>query len=1060
MTLKPGQHIHIIACPRGEVGGPRLPPVVRPSEGVLRRVAGRRTRPKEKTRLPLRMTVYGVRWAARPDLGFPPKGFSVFRVAGSKRTKIGDFFLPRSKTWGVFRADAEARRPVMGPYFPTITRDNLGYLLPIVRLADPRTPISELRLLALKVADFFGEPHRADPGLAWSFWATGEAPPLTSLLSSTATRAALIAYYRSRATTYLLALALRFEYAVLFGLATDDLVPSATTNVHHLVAAKWAKDSGGSSTQLDRKKTCIPPPPREVEATRVPGSVGHPAFVAWPGWAHPAALSPTDVGGEPLPPTALVPRVPSPHTALTWSEAEPSGRLIDYGPVLYLASRFHFGADSAKELSSPPLPSGAVFEPLFEGEPLIRPSEPPHAIDTPGMPWPPLEGHYVYEVKSLNLLGFVSTTGTRARVRHHDDLAPLPPRVRVPDGPTLTVDGAGNAVTTLALDWDSAEDFVSPDAVEFRVAASFSALSTVAVEVLELLSADPLVCTIQVASVAAPADEYSGLRLMLPNGEFVIVEHGAGAPATMKVRRCGGRAPAVGVTGIILAPQPPTPPVRVAKEARAAASTAVVEAVTSLSPVEVRLAPYAPVNTARLYLHLLRATFDAHRVGDRFRLTAPVEGAPGAEAWAKWLALADPAVAMNGSPVIVYPPHLLTVTTPVPSGFVAGGLSLQVTSADDADYVASPALPGTSPALLDLRGNESSYAEVLLSLRSSAPPPEPGVGVFDPGSRLWASSAANYAEKAQFEVQWSAVAGAVRYEVWRALEGSLEDAAAEASDTKLRALAATQPAAFELRTGSAFGTRYLDELPGRAPTRALYRVRAISAAGVAGSFSPLLGPVHVPDVRPPPAPNLLRVAAAPVAEADRALVIEWTQPALAADLRFEIEARQAGVGDARFEPVTSIPAGTPPTGGRFRFVHADQVPGRKVEYRVIAVREALDPIDPAGNTRRDIRSAPSAARVGVAISAAPLAAPAGLAGVHDAGAGAVRLSWSNDDTYQSIAVYRRAPSRFGFELLTELPGSAELHDDAAATPGTWAYQLRARGHMREARTEAVEVLVP
>jgi hypothetical protein len=361
---------------------------------------------------------------------------------------------------------------------------------------------------------------------------------------------------------------------------------------------------------------------------------------------------------------------------------------------------------------------------------------------------------------------------------------------------------------------------------------------------------------------------------------------------------------------------------------------------------------------------------------------------------------------------------------------------------------------------MNLRGNESSGAEVLLSVRSTALPPAPTVGVFDPAARLWASSAANYAEQARFEVQWTAVAGAVRYEVWRVLEGRLTGATAQTPDVELRVLAAAQPSAFELRTAEAFGTSFDDELPGRAPTRALYRVRSVSAAGIAGAFSPVIGPVHVPDVRPPPAPNLLRVVAVAPAEADRALAIEWTQPALAPDVRFEIEARTPDEPNARFALVGTLAPGTATVAGRFRFVHGDRVPGRRYEYRVIGVREALDPIDPAGAAKRDIRSVPSAVRAGVAISAAPLAAPTGVAATHDAAIAGVRLAWTNADAYQRIAVYRRAPTRFGFELVTELDGAAEGHDDLAVGPGAWAYQLRARGVSREARTEIVEVVVP
>jgi hypothetical protein len=326
-------------------------------------------------------------------------------------------------------------------------------------------------------------------------------------------------------------------------------------------------------------------------------------------------LSPTDSDGAPLPASALVPRAPSPHTALSWTDREASGRLIDYGAVLYRIERYNFGAETAGLPSPSPLPADAMFQPLFAGEPVMRPAAEPHTIDTPGMPWPPLEGYYAYEIRGMNLLGFVSSQGARALVRHHDDLPPHSPRARAVNGPGATVDADGAVTAELKIDWDSSEDFASPDVVEFRVAASFSALTSVAVQVTELLSANPLACTIRVASLDGPADRHAGLRLMLPNGEFVIVNHGAGAPTTMTVRRSGGRAPAVGATGAILFAGPPTTLTRIARMDRTAAVAVTVEALTSLEPVELRLAPYVPINAARVYVHLLRATFDAVRTG-------------------------------------------------------------------------------------------------------------------------------------------------------------------------------------------------------------------------------------------------------------------------------------------------------------------------------------------------------------------------------------------------------------------------------------------------------------
>jgi hypothetical protein len=83
----------------------------------------------------------------------------------------------------------------------------------------------------------------------------------------------------------------------------------------------------------------------------------------------------------------------------------------------------------------------------------------------------------------------------------------------------------------------------------------------------------------------------------------------------------------------------------------------------------------------------------------------------------------------------------------------------------------------------------------------------------------------------------------------RALKGALVGATSTITDLDLCGLAATQPGGFEQRSGHIiFSTHYTDEIPGRAPTRAIFCVRAISAAGVPGFFSEVIGPVYVPDV--------------------------------------------------------------------------------------------------------------------------------------------------------------------------------------------------------------------
>jgi hypothetical protein len=68
--VEPGTSIHVIACFRGLL-----------STGNNQE------------------SVFGVRWAARPDLGFPSHGFVLHRVLAGTPMLIGRFFLPPSTDW-------------------------------------------------------------------------------------------------------------------------------------------------------------------------------------------------------------------------------------------------------------------------------------------------------------------------------------------------------------------------------------------------------------------------------------------------------------------------------------------------------------------------------------------------------------------------------------------------------------------------------------------------------------------------------------------------------------------------------------------------------------------------------------------------------------------------------------------------------------------------------------------------------------------------------------------------------------------------------------------------
>jgi hypothetical protein len=485
--------------------------------------------------------------------------------------------------------------------------------------------------------------------------------------------------------------------------------------------------------------------------------------------------------------------------------------------------------------------------------------------------------------------------------------------------------------------------------------------------------------------------------------------------------------------------------------------------VVSDDPLEIRLlqagsAALPGSEAVHVYLHGLRVSLQGTPTGPaQWRLEVPVDADARATTLNNWRALANHNVLLTGTPAIVYPQHGLTVAVAAPSDFLAGLLELHVTAADDKTYVASPVYPVADVALGNARGNESEAAVAVVSVRCLDPPSQPTVSSYDPATILWSTSAADYAESATYKLQWGAVAGVAQFEVWRALEGSLTGASADTSDEDLRTLAAAQGDAFDLRSGEVFTNLYEDSIPGRAPTRALYRVRAIAASGEKGPWTDIIGPVHVPDVRAPVRPNLLS-AGPPADGTERAIQVTWTQAGPVDGVRFDIEAKRAG--DTAFSVIGVVPKGTTPNAtGRYTFTDADVVPGKESVYRVIPVREARDPIDPTGVALRDVAGTTSKEIRTSAIG--QLEAPSDVVANYDAASNSVAVSWVNQDSYETVEVRRMAPGRYAFATLTSLAGDAKSFSDTDISSGDWKYQIRGLGVSRRADSEVnAEVTVP
>ena len=1029
--------IEIIACQRSDGGGP----------------TERRT--------------FGVRWATRPDLGFPRKGYDVYRVVdGGAPVIIGTFVLPDTTDWNTFASDVESRRPRSGPYFPPkhIQLDNLGFLLPLIALVDPRA-IADREASTRRAVRFFGGSHADDPQLRLELWPDGNVPPLDDLLAVPATQRRLIEWYSTHTIEFLCALALRFEYAVLLGLATDDFVEKGARVIYR-VGAKWEGLSGrAESDPTLTNRVCAPKPPDRFAADRAAGSVAHPAFNHFDGWTAPADMLPVDSNGTPQSQESLIPRAPAPITELFWSRQAMNGRLLTYHPVLYRLKRFDHGSNTAGSPATPPEPPSGSFVELFEGELLMHPNERPHALDRPGLRWPPLEGHYHYQLQGITMLG-VCTPAIVTSVHHRDELAPPPPAVQLRNERAVTfADAQATVEVELVVGWHAAHDFVGPDANEFRIATRWIPRRAVPVRVLGVTpdAGTEYTGTVTIDSLQSLANGFAGLRLVLPDGEYPIVDHGGGAQARMRVRRIAGRLPAPNQDGVIFAPAAPVASRRIARLARRPAVPVWIRDVDTGGPLRIRFDPASatPVpqkESFSLYIHLLRTSFVAvSDANDVWRVETPPDDDPRAEAWNEWLALPDPAGLLEKSPGIIFPEHRVNVKIERPADFTAGLLLIDVTAADDKTYVTSPAHATADPSLANLHGNESEPATATLSAHLTAPPPAPAVMPLQPWRYLWASSAAVYAEEAYYELTWPVVAGAACYEVWRVLEGALSGATASTSGAALRSLARAQEKAFVLRSGKVFGPRYLDALPGRAPTRAFYRIRAVGISGTPGAWSDVIGPVYVPDVRAPSAPNLRNATVNP--ERDRRVLLAWTQAGPLDDLRFDIEMQDRG--DDTWSVVALKPRGTPPSPGSERaYVHeiTDLVPGEKRRFRVRAVREARDPVDPYGQVRRDIAGPPSEIREARALGT--LLAPAAAAAESRADSRSIRLSWQNRDRYVSIEVLRRGPQEYRLRRAAMLGADQQEFVDTNLTGGDWRYVLRALGHSRMAETEEIGATLP
>jgi hypothetical protein len=237
-------------------------------------------------------------------------------------------------------------------------------------------------------------------------------------------------------------------------------------------------------------------------------------------------------------------------------------------------------------------------------------------------------------------------------------------------------------------------------------------------------------------------------------------------------------------------------------------------------------------------------------------------------------------------------------------------------------------------------------------------------------------------------------------------------------------------------------------------------VRGISAGGYEGPWQ-IIALVRVPDVRIPAPPNLLRSDAAGVPE--RSLAVEWIQPGPHDGIGFAIETRPLGQMDADTgwkRRVDHVPGAIlPDARGRFRSIVPDLKPGQWLEVRVLALRHALDPIDPRAKAVRVIEGRPSHITRGRAEGT--LNPPQDLRISIDQTTATATLTWTNTDIYDRIELRRKSPAQWGFERRL-IAGDARIciDDRPLDAEGEWVIQLVAIGTGNRVLSDELRFLWP
>ncbi|WP_429527314.1 hypothetical protein [Pseudomonas frederiksbergensis] len=1033
-----------------------------------------------------------VRWTIPVERLFPENGFTLIRrlrVSGQSLTLLQDMRLPgalldgASQNWIIEDAQIAADHAARGATMSGAALPPLAAVLtlkPILAFALPLAAPDILETEIEAVAKMLGDSHATNLELEHDHW-PGKPAPDRSILASMRhgdydlRRAydAIVDHYRLRATVFLLFSASDFGMAKLLGLGVEDELPQNVGGpVEYRIEATWNGRAQEAMCTMFEPRLDWPAPP--ILDPILQNLSKHPALAGYSGFARffapgarwmPQAPANDSLSLDLIETAKKGPRIcPTPSACITWkpsANADPPTDgllpLLSRNAYAWQIERFDFGAETAKDEFPPPLDPAAAFKPCHDADPLMR-GKKNHFEDDIDLPWgaAPLEGWYAYRLRGIDLFGIVGPPSTPMPVLLRDRFAPSPPRATL-DRERVELPMHGTLKVSLTLDWEAPNEFSAPDAVEFRVYQQWTSVAYQPLVVLEVVQIKNALKAVQVDIIVGDAgnhpvpqsilDPLVDSKLLTFEGEFTIIS--APGNSTLRVRRSAGRAPPLG--GV--AAQYAVAAIESASVARLTRMPAIPGAVRllKLKPLTLELidATRNPITSASgtLYLYLLGEHYTARDENGHFIIDPPSGASQRAlnlYGHVNSLTVDEAKSLLDGSPALFLPLHRLDVLLDPPSEFTAGTLRLGVSAADGASYVT-----GTSGV-----GNEGPRCELMVAARGAARPVPASMTI----PRFWARDAGEFVEHALTSLSWTAMKGAVRYEVERVLESGLGLSPGASEDALLHAAQApTSDVAYERVTNAAFLPRWSDSLPGRAPTRAVYRVRGISAAGVASDWQ-VVALVRVSDVRIAPRPSLL--LSVPVPGMERAILCRWVQPGPIEGIGFVIETRPIVADTSADEGWCRVCDFLPSAirsddAGRFQAVVPDCSPGLWQEFRIVPIRHALDPEDPRAQMLRRIDGWPSNPMR--ARANGELHPPENMRAVVSA-AGIVTLRWRSQDRYAGLELRRRAPGRSGFER-REIDKDAEMfcEDYPLSDSGEWIYELAAIGHGRRVLSEQITI---